>query len=284
MVIAVAAKTVQPQTQAKAYRSRAAAISKATRRIMAISSRRTAKRDSMERIDDLERDGLKLIQNPDKFCFGIDAVLLTGFTKVKPGEVMVDIGTGTGVIPILMTKKGEGRLYYGIEIQEDMAEMAGRSVTLNGLDDKVKIINCDVNSSSEAIPNQTADVITCNPPYMNDAHGLKNENESLAIARHEIACTLEDVIREGCRMLKTGGRYYMIHRPHRLMDILTTMRKYRLEPKRLRMVHPFADKEANMVLIEAVKDGGTFMKVESPLIVYTSPGEYNYEVKQIYYG
>ena len=248
------------------------------------TDRRTVRRNPMERIDDLERDGLKLIQNPDKFCFGIDAVVLTGFAKVKPGEIMVDIGTGTGVIPILMTKKGEGKQYYGIEIQEDMAEMAGRSVTLNGLDDKVKIINCDVNKSQEFIANQAADVITCNPPYMNDAHGLKNENEALAIARHEIACTLEDVIREGSRMLKSGGRYYMIHRPHRLMDILTTMRRYRLEPKRMRLVHPFADKEANMVLIEAAKDGGTFMKVEAPLIVYKAPGEYNEEVKKIYYG
>ena len=182
----------------------------------------------MERIDDLERDGLKIIQNPDKFCFGMDAVLLTGFAKVRPGEVLVDIGTGTGVIPILMTSKGEGRMHYGLEIQEDMAEMASRSVTLNKLDEKVRIVCCDVNKSSGIIPNQSADVVTCNPPYMNDEHGLKNENRSLALSRHEIACTLEDVVREGCRMLKSGGRYYMVHRPHRLMDILTVMRSYKM--------------------------------------------------------
>ena len=238
----------------------------------------------MERIDDLERDGLKIIQNPEKFCFGMDAVLLTGFARLKPGEVMVDIGTGTGVIPILMTSKGEGSMHYGIEIQEDMAEMASRSVVLNGLEDKVRIICCDVNNSSDMILNQMADVVTCNPPYMNDEHGLKNENRSLALSRHEIACTLDDVIREGHRMLKTGGRYYMVHRPHRLMDVLTTMRKYRLEPKRMRMVYPFEDKEANMVLIEAVKDGKPFLKAERPLIVYRSPGEYTEEVKQLYYG
>ena len=237
----------------------------------------------MERIDDLERDNLRIIQNPDKFCFGIDAVLLTGFARLKPGETMVDIGTGNGVVPILMTSKGEGIMHYGLEIQEDMAEMASRSVELNHLNDKVKIYCCDVNKSSEVIANSSMDVVTCNPPYMNDEHGLKNDNPSLAIARHEITMTLEDAIREGCRMLKSGGRYYMVHRPHRLMDVITTMRKHRLEPKRMRMVHPFEDKEANMVLIEAVKDGKPFLKVERPLIVYRTRGEYTEEVKKLYY-
>ena len=237
----------------------------------------------MERIDDLERENLRIIQNPDKFCFGIDAVLLTGFARLKPGETMVDIGTGNGVIPILMTSKGEGIMHYGLEIQEDMAEMANRSVELNHLGDKVRIICCDVNKSSEVIANSSMDVVTCNPPYMNDEHGLKNDNRSLAIARHEIAMTLEDAVREGCRMLRSGGRYYMVHRPHRLMDVITTMRKYRLEPKRMRMVHPFEDKEANMVLIEAAKDGKPFLKVERPLIVYRTQGEYTEEVKKLYY-
>lgn len=237
----------------------------------------------MERIDDLERDNLKIIQNPDKFCFGMDAVLLTGFAAVKPGETMVDIGTGNGVIPILMTSKGEGIMHYGLEIQEDMAEMAERSVKLNHLEEKVKIICCDVRESSDVIKNHSIDVVTCNPPYMNDEHGLKNDNRSLAIARHEITMTLDDAIREGCRMLRSGGRYYMVHRPHRLVDILETMRKYRLEPKRMRMVYPFADKEANMVLIEAFKDGKPFLKIEKPLIVYKGRDEYTDEVKKLYY-
>ncbi len=238
----------------------------------------------MERIDDLERDGLKIIQNPDKFCFGMDAVLLTGFARVRQGEVLVDIGTGTGVIPILMTGKGAGRMHYGLEIQEDMAEMAARSVTLNGLDERVKIICCDVNQSDKVIEGQSADVITCNPPYMNDRHGLQNDNRSMAISRHEIACTLDDVLREGARMLKSGGRYYMVHRPYRMADVITSMRKYRLEPKRMRFVYPFEDKEANMILIEAAKDGNPFLKIERPLIVYKSQGEYTEEVKQLYYG
>ena len=238
----------------------------------------------MERIDDLERDGLRIIQNPDKFCFGMDAVLLTGFARVRQGEVLIDIGTGTGVIPLLMTSKGQGKMHIGLEIQDDMAEMASRSVALNKLEDKVKIICCDVNKSSEIIPNQSADVVTCNPPYMNDEHGLKNENRSLALSRHEISCTLEDVVREGCRMLKSGGRYYMVHRPHRLMDVLTVMRSYKMEPKRMRLVYPFADKEANMVLIEAVKNGKPFLRVEEPLVIYKSAGEYTEEVKALYYG
>ena len=255
----------------------------------AADRRRTAQtqaagRIRMERIDDLERNGLKLIQNPEKFCFGIDAVLLTGFARIKPGAAVVDIGSGTGIIPILLTSKSEGRLFYGLELQEDMAEMSMRSVALNHLEDKVKIICCDVRESSRVIPNETVDAVTCNPPYMNELHGLKNPDEALAIARHEIRCTLEDVIREGSRMLKTGGKYFMVHRPQRLTEIFETFRRHGLEPKRIRFVHPYADREANLVLIEAAKGGGIFLKCEPPLIVYKAPGEYVDEVKEIYYG
>lgn len=236
----------------------------------------------MERIDDLERDGLKIIQNPEKFCFGIDAVLLSSFAKAKAGETVVDIGTGNGVIPILMSSKTEGERFYGIEIQEDVAEMAGRSVKLNGLEDRLQIICDDVNNSSAHFKGGSVDVITCNPPYMNDLHGLKNDEDALTIARHEVKCTLTDVLREGSRMLRSGGRYYMIHRPHRLADIFTEMRANRLEPKRMRMVHPYADKEANMVLIEATKDGGSFMVIEKPLIVYDKPGIYTKDTLEFY--
>jgi len=223
----------------------------------------------MERIDDLERDGLRIIQNPNKFCFGIDAVLLSDFAKVKPGEVYVDIGTGTGVIPILLTSKCPGaKSYTGIEIQEDMADMASRSVKMNHLSDKIRILCLDVNEAASQIPNDSVDVVTCNPPYMNDGHGLKNESESLAIARHEIKCTLDDVAKQASRMLKTGGRFYMIHRPQRLSEIFAAFKAHKLEPKRMTMIHPHKDENANMVLIEAHKNGGVFLKVEPPMVMY----------------
>ena len=236
-----------------------------------------------ERIDDLERSNLKIIQDPAKFCFGIDAVLLSGFAAVKPGECALDIGTGTGIIPLLLSAKTAGKHFTGLEIQKDMADMASRSVRLNHLEEKISIICGDIRESSDYIRGGSMDVITCNPPYLDAAGGLHNPNESLNIARHEICCTLEDVIREGSRMLKSGGRYYMVHRPQRLADIICLMRQYRLEPKRLRTVHPFAGKEANLVLIEALRDGGSFLKAEAPLIVYEKPGVYTEETLGVYY-
>jgi len=223
----------------------------------------------MERIDDLERDGLKILQNPDKFCFGVDAVLLSDFANVKPGETMVDMGTGTGVIPILLSSKCPGaKVYYGLEIQEDMADMAQRSVEMNGLGDMVKIICADIKNVTEIFGHESMNVVTCNPPYMNDAKGLINANESLAIARHEILCTLDDVVAGASCLLKTGGRFYMIHRPHRLAEIFECMRSHRMEPKRMQMVHPHMGDNANMVLIEAHKNEGAFLKVETPIIMY----------------
>jgi len=236
----------------------------------------------MERIDDLERSGLKLIQDSDKFCFGMDAVLLSGYAKVKDGETALDIGSGTGIIPILLTAKTQGKKFYGIEIQKDMADMAARSVALNHLEDKVEIIYGDIREADKYWKNGSLDVITCNPPYMNDMHGIKNPEETFAIARHEITCTLEAVLAQSSKLLKQNGRFYMVHRPHRLGDIMSGLRKYRLEPKRMRMVHPYADKEANMVLIEATKDGGAFLKVESPLVIYEAPNKYTEELLGIY--
>lgn len=223
----------------------------------------------MERIDDLERDGLRIIQNPSKFCFGIDAVLLSDFAKVKLGETMIDFGTGTGVIPILLTSKcPDAKIYYGLEIQEDMADMARRSVELNHLEDRVKIIHGDLKNVTEIFGHEEANVVTCNPPYMNDACGLLNADEGMAIARHEIACTLDDVVASAGRILKTGGRFYMIHRPHRLSGIFASMRAHKLEPKRMQMVHSHIGDQAAMVLIEASKNGGEFLKVEKPIILY----------------
>ena len=235
-----------------------------------------------ERLDDLQRSNLKIIQDPSRFCFGMDAVLLSGFTRVKAGELALDIGTGTGIIPLLLSAKTSGRHYTGLEIQPYMADMAARSVAYNHLEDRIDIVCGDVRESAKYWSGAAWDVITCNPPYMNEKHGLHNPDDALAIARHEICCTLEDVVRESARMLKSRGRLYMVHRPHRLIDIIDTMRRYRLEPKTMQMVHPFADKEANMVLIEAVKDGGAYLHTLAPIIVYESAGVYAKQIRDIY--
>ena len=235
-----------------------------------------------ERIDDLQRNHLRIIQKTDGFCFGMDAVLLSGFAAVKPGERVLDLGTGTGIIPILLSAKTEGEHFTGLEIQEEIAGMAKRSVSMNGLEKKIEIVNGDIKEASRIFGAASFDVVTTNPPYMNDAHGLKNPTEVKAISRHEVLCTLEDVVREGAKVLKHGGRMYMVHRPHRLIEILNTMTKYRLEPKRMKLVHPFRDEEANMVLIEAVRGGGAWMKVEPPVIVYKEPGVYSEEIYDIY--
>lgn len=231
-----------------------------------------------ERLDDLQRNGLKIIQKTDGFCFGMDAVLLSGFASVKPGERALDLGTGTGIIPLLLSAKTKGDHFTGLEIQTEIMKMAQRSVALNGLEKKIDIIQGDIKEASRIFGAASFDVVTSNPPYMNDAHGLKNPGDVKAISRHEVLCTLEDVVREGTKALKPGGRFYMVHRPHRLAEIITVMRQYKLEPKRMKFVHPFADKDANMVLIEAVRGGGAWLKLEPPVIVYKEPGVYTDEI------
>lgn len=235
-----------------------------------------------ERLDDLQRNGLKIIQKTDGFCFGMDAVLLSGFASVKPGERALDLGTGTGIIPLLLSAKTKGDHFTGLEIQTEIMKMAQRSVALNGLEKKIDIIQGDTKEASRIFGAASFDVVTSNPPYMNDAHGLKNPGDVKAISRHEVLCTLEDVVREGTKALKPGGRFYMVHRPHRLAEIITVMRQYKLEPKRMKFVHPFADKDANMVLIEAVRGGGAWLKLEPPVIVYKEPGVYTDEIYEIY--
>lgn len=212
----------------------------------------------------------------------MDAVLLSGFAAVKDGENALDLGTGTGIIPILLEAKTAGRHFSGLEIQHEMADMASRSVALNRLEDRIDIIEGDIREASRIFGRASFDVVTSNPPYMNDSHGLKNPDLPRAIARHEILCTLEDVVRETAALLRSGGRFYMVHRPRRLVDIICLLRQYGLEPKRLKFVHPFADKEANMVLVEAVRGGRTMMKVEKPLIVYREQGVYTSEIYDIY--
>ena len=235
-----------------------------------------------ERIDDLQRNGYKIIQKTNGFCFGMDAVLLSGFAQVKQGEKAIDLGTGTGIIPILLEAKYKGEHYTGLEIQNEMADMALRSVALNRLEDKISIVCGDIKEASSLFGNAVFDVVTSNPPYMNDSHGLKNPHVPKAIARHEVLCTLDDVCREAARLLKPGGRFYMVHIPHRLIEIITTLTKYKLEPKRMKMVHPFVDRDANMVLIEAVRGGRSMIKVEAPVIVYREPGVYTDEIYSIY--
>lgn len=234
-----------------------------------------------ERIDELLRNEY-IIQNSKKFCFGMDAVLLSGFARVKEGERVADLGTGTGIIPILLEAKTKGEHFTGLEIQEESADMARRSVKLNGLENKVSIVTGDIKEAGRLLGAASFHVVTSNPPYMNDLHGLKNPELPKAIARHEIHCTLEDVIREAAKLLMPSGRFYLVHRPFRLIEIINTLTTYKLEPKRMKLVHPFLDKEPNMVLIEAVKGGGSMVKVEPPLIVYKEVNQYTDEIYDIY--
>ena len=235
-----------------------------------------------ERIDDLQRNGYRIIQDPDRFCFGMDAVLLSGFASTKPGDKVLDMGTGTGIIPILMEAKTEAAHLTGLEIQPESADMALRSVQLNELQDKISIVTGDIKEAKTIFPKASFHVITSNPPYMIGQHGLVNPHGEKAIARHELLCTLEDVIENAAALLVPGGHFYMVHRPFRLAEIITTLTKYRLEPKRMQLVYPYIDKEPNMVLIEAVRGGKSRMQVEKPLIVYEKPGVYTQEIYDVY--
>lgn len=235
-----------------------------------------------ERLDDLHRNGYSIIQNPAKFCFGMDAVLLSGFANVKAGETAIDLGTGTGIIPILLEARTQGAHFTGLEIQPESADMAKRSVAYNHLENKIDIEIGNIKDASAQFGASSFHVVTTNPPYMTGQHGLTNPNEAKAIARHEILCTLEDVIRESARLLKPRGRFYMVHRPFRLSEIMCLMHQYGLEPKRMRLVHPFIDKEPNMVLIEGLRGGKPRITVEKPLIVYKEPGVYTDEIYEIY--
>ncbi len=235
-----------------------------------------------ERLDELHRNGYFIIQNPKKFCFGMDAVLLSGFVQVKPNETVLDLGTGTGIIPILLEAKTDGSHFTGLEIQPESADMAKRSVLYNHLEDKINIEIGNIKDASIQFGASSFHVITTNPPYMTGNHGLTNQNQAKAIARHEILCNLEDVIRESAKILKPQGRFYMVHRPFRLAEIINLMHQYGLEPKRMQLVHPFIDKEPNMVLIEGLRGGKPRITVEKPLIVYQKPGVYTDEIYDIY--
>ena len=234
-----------------------------------------------ERIDDLQ-NGYYIIQDPRKFCFGMDAVLLSGFARVKKGEKVLDMGTGTGIIPVLLASKTVGEHFTGLEIQEECAEMAARSVKYNNLEDRVSIRQGDIKEAVSIFGAASFHVVTCNPPYMIGQHGIQNDANAKTIARHEVLCDLDDILRESAKMLKQGGRFYMVHRPFRLAEIFSKMVAYHIEPKRMRLVYPFVDKEPNMVLIEGLRGGKSRLTVEKPLIVYKEPGVYMPEIYDIY--
>lgn len=235
-----------------------------------------------ERVDDLQRNHYRIIQDPGRFCFGMDAVLLSGFANVKPGEHVLDLGTGTGIIPILLEAKTKGEHFTGLEIQPESADMAERSVKLNGLTERINIVTGDIKEASSIFGASSFEVVTTNPPYMIGQHGISNPKDAKAIARHEILCDLEDILRESARLLKPQGRFYMVHRPFRLAEIFSKMIEYHIEPKRMKLVYPFADKEPNMVLIEGLRGGRSRLTVEKPLIVYKEPGVYTDEIYDIY--
>ena len=235
-----------------------------------------------ERLDDLQRNGYQIIQDTGRFCFGMDAVLLTGFVKIKSGENVLDMGTGTGIIPILLEAKTKAAHFTALEIQADSADMAERSVKINGLEEKIAVVQGDIKEAGLLFGAASFHVVTTNPPYMIGEHGLKNPDEAKAIARHEVLCTLEDVVREAAKVLKSSGRFYMVHRPFRLAEIVRTLSAYGLELKRLQFVHPYIDKEPNMVLLECIKGAKPRVTVEPPIIVFKEPGVYHEDIVQVY--
>lgn len=237
-----------------------------------------------ERIDDLHRNGYKIIQNTDGFCFGIDAVLLSGFAKVKKGERVLDLCTGTGIIPILLEAKTEGEHFCAIEIQEQIADMARRSVNMNKLEEKIDIVTGDIKECTDYFKASSFDVVTCNPPYMVPGKGFMCENPLKAYSRHEILCNINDVFKSANKMLKYGGRMYMVHRCERLTDIFAAARENNMEPKVLRFIETRKGKASELVLIEFSKGGNPGLKVFPALTVYNSDGSYTEEVYNIYYN
>lgn len=236
-----------------------------------------------ERIDDLEINGYKIIQDQSGFCFGIDSVLISDFAKkIKKNSKVIDLGTGSGIIPTLLCAKTLLREVVGVEIQSDVAEMAKRSIKLNNLEDRFRIINCNVTDVSQFFGNNCFDVVVTNPPYKKLDTGKINLNEKKLISRHEIKANLEDFIKVSSKILKDRGEFYMVHRPDRLADIIEYLRKYKLEPKELRFVHPNENKEPNILLLKAIKNARPFLKILKPLYVYNMEGEYTDEILKIY--
>ena len=236
-----------------------------------------------ERIDDLEFKNLKIIQNKDGFCFGIDSILLTDFAKeIKQNSRIIDLGTGTGIIPILLSKKTDNNLFWGIEIQNEVAKMVERSVKLNNLEEKIKIINTNILNLKEQFKKGFFDAVVTNPPYKKLNTGIVNENDKKLISRHEITASLEDFIEISAYLLKDFGEFYMVHRPDRLVDIFTVMRKNKIEPKKIKFVYPNKNKKTNLILIKGIKNANPFLEFENNLYVYDENGNYTDEILKIY--
>lgn len=234
-----------------------------------------------ERLDDLQ-NGYKIIQDVNDFCFGIDAVLLAWFARVKPEDNVLDMGCGNGIVPILLRARNENIHITGLEIQERSASLARRSIAYNQLEDVISVVTGDLKEAAAIFGKASFSVVTVNPPYMTGGHGLVNTRKSRTIARHEVLCSLEDVISQAAAVLEERGRFYMVHRPFRLAEIISLMVKYHLEPKRMQLVHPYMDKEPNLVLIEGLRGGNARINVERPLIVYREPGVYTDDIYRIY--
>ena len=236
-----------------------------------------------ERIDDLEFKNLKIIQNKDGFCFGIDSILLTDFAKnIKKNSKVIDLGTGTGIIPILLYGKTKNTKFVGVEIQPEVAEMADRSVKLNLLENNIEILNTNILELSKIYNRGSFDVVTTNPPYKKINTGVINENNKKLISRHEITASLEDFIRTASFLLKDLGEFYMVHRPDRLVDIFYEMRKNKIEPKKIKFIYPNKNKKTNLVLIKGIKNGKQFLEFENNLYVYNEDGNYTDEILKIY--
>ena len=233
---------------------------------------------------DTLKNGYKVLQDSERFQFGIDAVLLADYASksLKEKESVIDLGTGTGIIPLLMVNKCKTAAFTGLEVQKESADMAARSVAMNELEGQIQIVHGDLKEAGSLFPRHSFNVVTCNPPYMIDAHGRNNEQDALTIARHEVLCTLEDVVTAADYLLASHGSFFMIHRPFRLPEIFSSLEKHKMEMKRMRLIYPFADKEPNMVLIEARKNAKRRLTIEPPLIVRNDDGEYTVEVQDIY--
>ena len=236
-----------------------------------------------ERIDDLELNGLKIIQNKNGFCFGMDSVLLSDFAKeIKKNSTILDMGTGTGILGILLSAKTQDTKITGVEIQPEVAQMAQRSVQLNHLEERIDIICKDIKELKKIYETQSLDAIVTNPPYKKKGTGGINENEAKLISRHEITANLEDFISIASYLLKDQGSIYMVHSPERLADIMTSLRKYKLEPKVIKFVHPNQEKEPNLILVKAIKNARPFLKVEKPIYIYDLQGNYTKDILEIY--
>lgn len=235
-----------------------------------------------ESLDDLELNGLYIIQKNKGFRFGTDAVLLSHFARVKNNEKVMDFCTGSAIIPILIASKTSSKKIDAVEIQSEYVNMARRSVLMNGLSERITIFEGDLKDQEFINELGIYDVVTVNPPYKKELSGIKNLDESISIARHEVLVNLDQVVRSASKVLKDNGRLCMVHRPQRLIEIIDTFRKFKIEPKRIRMVSPKDGKEPNIVLIEGFKGQKPDLKWESELKIYNEDGSYTKEVKEIY--